>query len=145
MTLIFSVRLEGCDPQRNRWRCYRVQVGHDLFGAWLVIVTFGRIGAPRGRTQTYVADDQADAQCIARACVRRRGSAPKRIGVAYVMRELVDPEGWISAETPSRVWVHTHERVRRASGYSSGLLVRHLEGDTAALNVDRHFEAEAAD
>ena len=94
MSPIFSALLEARDPERNRWRSYRVQAGQDLFGTWLVAVTFGRIGAPRGRTRTYVAADEAGAQRIARACLRRRDSAPKRTDIAYVTRELIDPEGW---------------------------------------------------
>jgi hypothetical protein len=29
------------------------------------------------------------------ACLQRRASAPRRIGVPYVTRELIDPEGWL--------------------------------------------------
>jgi WGR domain-containing protein len=98
MVSVFSALLEACDPERNRWRSYRVQAGQDLFGTWLVAVTFGRIGSPRSRTRTYVVHDEAGAQRLARACLRRRASAPRRIGVEYVTRELVDPNSWITAD-----------------------------------------------
>ena len=103
MIPVFSVRLEACDAARNRWRSYRVEAGRDLFGTWVVAVTFGRIGAARGRTVTYVAGDELRAQRLARACLRRRGSAPKRIGVAYVTRELIDPDGWTASVSDSSI------------------------------------------
>lgn len=94
MLTVFGVLLEARDPERNRWRSYRVEAGRDLFGTWLVEVTFGRIGSPRGRTVRYVAGDEQAAQRLARACLRRRGSAPRRIGIGYITRELVDPDEW---------------------------------------------------
>ena len=98
MIPVFSARLEARDPERNRWRSYRVEAGRDLFGTWVVAVTFGRIGAARGRTVTHVAGDEFGARRLVRACLRRRGSAPKRIGVAYVTRELIDPAGWTAGD-----------------------------------------------
>ncbi|BAU94036.1 hypothetical protein MPPM_5431 (plasmid) [Methylorubrum populi] len=95
MIPVFSAHLEACDPAQNRWRSYRVEAGRDLFGTWVVAITFGRIGATRGRTVTYIAGDELGAQRLARACLQRRASAPRRIGVPYVTRELIDPEGWL--------------------------------------------------
>lgn len=94
MMTAFAVLLEARDPERNRWRSYRVEAGRDLLGDWLVEVTFGRIGSPRGRTVRYVVGNEPAAQRLTQACLRRRGSAPRRIGVRYVTRELVDPGGW---------------------------------------------------
>ena len=93
MNLAFSTLLHACDPARNHWRAYRVEAGQDLLGDWLVEVTFGRIG-PGGRTVRYVAINEADARGLARACLRRRASAPRRIGVAYEERSRFDPNGW---------------------------------------------------
>ena len=45
----FSILLEACDPERNRWRSYRIMAGQDLFGDWVVELTYGRIGS-RGAT-----------------------------------------------------------------------------------------------
>ena len=93
MNLAFSTLLHACDPARNHWRSYRVEAGQDLLGDWLVEVTFGRIG-PGGRTVRYVARDEAGARGLARACLRRRASAPRRIGVPYEERSRFDPNGW---------------------------------------------------
>lgn len=95
MHLIFSTLLHACDPACNHWRAYRVEAGRDLFGNWLVEVTFGRIGTA-GRTVRYVADDEASARRLASACLRRRSSAPRRIGVAYRELRRFDPAGWIT-------------------------------------------------
>lgn len=89
----FSVRLEACDPERGVFRAYRIDVGTDLLGDWLVDVTFGRIGS-RGRTKRYLARDEDEARKIVRRCLRRRATAPRRIGVAYRLRELDDPAQW---------------------------------------------------
>src|SRR4051812_36665024 len=91
----FTVRLEACDPARGRLRAYRIDAGTDLFGDWLVDVTYGRIGS-RGRTIRHVAADEAEARKIVRHCLQRRGTAKKRIGVGYQLRELIDPGQWMA-------------------------------------------------
>ncbi len=35
MNPVFSTHLEARDPERNRWRSYRVEAGQDLFGMWV--------------------------------------------------------------------------------------------------------------
>ncbi len=90
----FSVLLEARDPALGRFRSYRLQAGQDLFGAWLVEVTYGRIGTP-GRHVRYVAGDAAEARRLVHHCLRRRATAKKRIGVAYCLRELADPWQWL--------------------------------------------------
>jgi hypothetical protein len=96
----FSIRLEACDPYHGRFRAYRIDAGTDLFGDWLVDVTYGRIGS-RGRTIRHVASDEAEARKIVRRCLQRRRTAPKRIGVAYQLRELADPGQWIAVPGPT--------------------------------------------
>jgi hypothetical protein len=57
-------------------------------------VNNGRIGS-RGRTVRYVAGDEAEARKIIRHCLQRRPNAPKRMGVGYQLRELIDPARWV--------------------------------------------------
>lgn len=78
----FSIRLEARDPERNIWRSYRIAAGQDLFGDWIVQLTYGRIGA-RGHTKTVAVPDETAARRYVRRCLRKRETAPKRIGVAY--------------------------------------------------------------
>ena len=93
----FHVRLEACDPARGHFRAYRIDAGTDLFGDWLVDVTYGRIGT-RGRLVRHVAADEAQARKIVGHCLQRRATAPRRIGVPYRLCELSDPAGWVPAE-----------------------------------------------
>ena len=83
---VFGVLLEARDPERNRWRSYRVEAGRDLFGTWLVEVTFGRIGSPRGRTVRYVAGDEQAA-----AAPRTGLPAPPWVGAAADRRRIHHP------------------------------------------------------
>jgi hypothetical protein len=94
----FRVKLEALDPERGRFRAYRIDAGIDLLGDWLVDVTYGRIGS-RGRTVRYLAGDEADARKIVHHCLQRRTTAPKRIGIAYQLRELDDPKRWMATYT----------------------------------------------
>ncbi|MGD9853151.1 MAG: hypothetical protein AB7T38_18030 [Nitrospirales bacterium] len=56
-------------------------------------MTYGRIDR-RGRSLTYSAPDDKETATIVRQCLKRRATAPKRIGVSYKVRELCDPKEW---------------------------------------------------
>ena len=78
----FSILLEACDPARNIHRAYHIAGGQDLFGDWIVQLTYGRIGA-RGHTKTVAVGDEAAARRYVQSCLRKRETAPKRIGIPY--------------------------------------------------------------
>ena len=42
--LDFRISLEARNPARRCWRQYRVEAGTDLFGVWVVEISYGRIG-----------------------------------------------------------------------------------------------------
>src|SRR5512135_1346134 len=85
------------DPAVRRClRQYRVEAGTDLFGVWVVEISYGRIGTA-GRSRSYVVRDEGEARDLARRILKRRASAPRWLGVAYRIRELIDPEGWAGA------------------------------------------------
>src|SRR5262249_37283587 len=90
----FSAVLEARAPALRRFRSYRLEAGRDLFGAWLVEVTYGRIGTS-GRRLRYSAPTSGEARQLLRKTLRKRASARKRIGVSYRFRELVDPWEWV--------------------------------------------------
>ena len=94
MLITFSTVLQAEDLSLNRRRAYRLEVGRDLFGHWRVEVTFGRIGA-RGRTVSYPVEAEDEARRLARRCLRRRASAPRRLGVPYLELARYDPDGWL--------------------------------------------------
>lgn len=90
----FTAILEAKNPAKDCFRSYRLEAGTDLFGTWVVEVTFGRIGA-RGRTLSYSVSDEAETRRLVRTTFRKRSSAEKRIGVAYAVTEMRDPAGWV--------------------------------------------------
>ena len=59
----------------------------------MVKITYDRIGTA-GRSRSYVLRDEEEARHLARSILKRRATAPRRIGVAYRICELIDPEGW---------------------------------------------------
>lgn len=74
--------LQARDPAANRLRAWRLEAGRDLFGAWTTEVQFGRIGRA-GRTLQRSFAAEAELRAFVRARLRRRATAPARIGVAY--------------------------------------------------------------
>jgi predicted DNA-binding WGR domain protein len=78
----FSIELQARAPERRCYRAYAIDVTQDLFGVWLVEMRYGRIGT-RGRTKVRSYPVLADAHRQVAACLRKRATAPRRIGVAY--------------------------------------------------------------
>jgi predicted DNA-binding WGR domain protein len=74
--------LEAKDASRNLHRAYSIAYGQDLFGNWIVETTYGRIGR-KGRTIVTVVANEDEALKHVRKCLKRRESAPTRIGIAY--------------------------------------------------------------
>lgn len=92
----FRALLEARDPEHGCFRSYRLEAGTDLFGTWLVEIAFGRIGATGTRIRHAVSDEAAARKLVYKN-LRRRASAPKRIGTSYRMRELRDPGNWLAS------------------------------------------------
>lgn len=76
------IELEARNPLANHLRKWRVEIGRDLLGMWVVDIEFGRIGSI-GHRLRHVFLDQAAAQAYVGRGLRRRATAPARIGVAY--------------------------------------------------------------
>jgi hypothetical protein len=88
----------GHNTQENR-----VEAGTDLFGVWVVEISYGRIGTA-GRSRSYLVRDEGEARRLAQSILKRRATAPRRIGVPYRVRELIDPAGWagVLCDNPAR-------------------------------------------
>jgi predicted DNA-binding WGR domain protein len=97
--LDFRITLEARNAARGCLRHYRVEAGTDLFGIWLVEISYGRIGTV-GRSRRYVVRDEDEARRLAQSILNRRATAPRRIGVAYRILELIDPAGWAGSYGP---------------------------------------------
>jgi predicted DNA-binding WGR domain protein len=115
MTLL-RIRLEARSSARRCHRAYEVAVSTDLFGAWLVEMSYGRIGTfGRVKARSFSTADAAAAQV--RACLRKRASAPRRIGVAYRLRSAAQHGDWHLPDLDERlcVWFSQSSGVSRAT------------------------------
>jgi hypothetical protein len=79
-----------------------IELGMDLFGAWMVEMSYGRIGAS-GRTKVRSYSTTEEAQAQVRACLRKRATAPRRIGVAYRVRRLDGSTAWLQSKLGDRL------------------------------------------
>jgi len=77
--LIPIAYLAARDPARNIHRAYSLAYGQDLFGNWIVETTYGRIGG-KGRTLVTVVNNEDEALKYVQKSLKRRQSAPKRLG-----------------------------------------------------------------
>ncbi|OAI28071.1 hypothetical protein A1351_12345 [Methylosinus sp. R-45379] len=77
-----AILLQGRNAEANRHRAWRVEAGRDLFGKWMVRVSFGRIGC-RGRTFAREFSSEDEACAYVRDGLRRRKGAIRRCGVEY--------------------------------------------------------------
>ena len=78
MTSLY-ILLEARSAAQRCWRSYEIEMGADLFGVWLVEMSYGRIGT-MGRSKVRSFATAADAQAQVHACLRKRATAPRRIG-----------------------------------------------------------------
>jgi predicted DNA-binding WGR domain protein len=95
----FHASLEARDPAKGHFRSYQLEVGIDLLGDWIVEIRFGRIGA-QGRNLRHVARDADAAKKLVGQMLRRRATAPSRIGTGYRLLSVFDPHHWLSEHVP---------------------------------------------
>jgi len=98
------ILLEARSAVRRCWRAYEIQVGADLFGAWLVQMNYGRIGR-MGRSKIRSFVTAADARAEVEGCLRKRASAPRRIGVASCLRRATQAADWSQPGLDDRLCV----------------------------------------
>lgn len=84
MLSLTHLRLRLVDPTRNRNRAYELDIDEDLLGDVTVRVRFGRHGRTL-RDVVHLARDHVDAERIAGRLLRRRLSARRRLGSAYLL------------------------------------------------------------
>ncbi|MBV9282737.1 MAG: WGR domain-containing protein [Chloroflexi bacterium] len=66
-----TIAFQLVDPEKNRYRAYSLWLTQDLFGDWVLLRAFGRIGtAPRVLGRTFSA--RSDAEALAQRLIRRR-------------------------------------------------------------------------
>lgn len=84
MLELLTIALEAHSDELNHHRRYELSVGRDLLGDWVVTVRYGRVGQPLRELQ-FAGPDADAARAVLRDRLRRRLSAPRRIGCAYRM------------------------------------------------------------
>ena len=88
IALFSPIDLIAVDPARNVRRRYAICVTPDLFGAYIVERSWGRIGT-RGQSKCLSFPDRTGAERHVAAILRRRGTAINRIGVPYRLARTV--------------------------------------------------------
>ena len=95
------IKLEAWSAAHRCHRAYEIAVNADLFGAWLVEMSYGRIGTVgRVKARSFSTADAAAAEV--KSCLRKRASAPRRIGVAYRLRSAAQHGDWHLPELDER-------------------------------------------
>lgn len=102
MDNLLTVAFEAHHDELNHHRRYQITVGRDLLDDWTVAIRYGRTGQA-GRELRFAAADAAAMCAVVRDRLRRRLSAPKRIGCAYRLKALsiasdFDGGSWLPAD-----------------------------------------------
>jgi predicted DNA-binding WGR domain protein len=82
MENLLTIALEAHNDDLNHHRRYEITVGRDLLDDWTLSIRYGRVGGGY-QTQKFAGKDKDQIRAIVRERLRRRRSAPKRIGCAY--------------------------------------------------------------
>jgi len=99
MENLLTIALEAHNTDLNHHRRYEITVGRDLLDDWTVSIRYGRVGGGY-QTQKFAGKDEEQIRAIVRERLRRRRSAPKRIGCAYQVTKLdaiaeFDASAWL--------------------------------------------------
>jgi hypothetical protein len=77
------IRLQAINPHRNIFREYVIHLSRGVLQNWIVQIGYGRIARP-GHVKTFSFDDENSAHTFIKSHLKRRLSAPKRLGCSYV-------------------------------------------------------------
>ena len=97
MDNLLTVAFEAHHADLNHHRRYQITVGRDLLDDWTVSICYGRIGQ-RGHVLCFANREADKLRAIVRDRLRRRLSAPKRIGCPYRLKEISSAVGFDSDE-----------------------------------------------
>lgn len=103
MDNLLTISFEAHNAELNHHRRYEITVGRDLFDDWNVSIRYGRIGQ-HGHTKRFAGPRDDEMKAVIRDRLRRRLSAPKRIGCPYRMTSLNTAAGFdVAAWLPGDV------------------------------------------
>ena len=93
MDNLLTVAFQAHHAKNNHHRRYEVTIGRDLFDDWTVAVRYGRIGR-RSQERRYFSPKPEEMRAVIRDRLRRRLSAPRRIGCPYQLAALSHATGF---------------------------------------------------
>ncbi|WP_088252447.1 WGR domain-containing protein [Fimbriiglobus ruber] len=82
MENLLTVIFEAHHAALNHHRFYEVTIGRDLLDDWTVVIRYGRDGQG-GQEKRFASPDPSVLRAIIRNRLRRRLTAPRRIGCSY--------------------------------------------------------------
>jgi len=97
MDNLLTVAFEAHNAEKNHHRCYQVTVGRDLLDDWTVAIRYGRTGQG-GQERRYASPRPEEMRAVIRDRLRRRLSAPKRIGCPYRLAAFSSAPGFDAAD-----------------------------------------------
>jgi predicted DNA-binding WGR domain protein len=114
MDNLLTIAFEAHHQEKNHHRRYQVTVGSDLLDGWTVAICYGRTGHA-GREIRYTAAEADAMRAIIRDRLRRRLSAPKRIGCPYRLAAFsaapgFDASAWLPGEVMARFFEDETDR-----------------------------------
>jgi hypothetical protein len=106
MDNLLTVAFEAHNAELNHHRRYQITVGRDLLNDWTVAICYGRSGQG-GQEKRFASPKADEVRAIIRDRLRRRLSAPKRIGCHYRLTTLnsasgFDASAWLPGEVMAR-------------------------------------------
>ena len=106
MDNLLNVAFEAHNRDLNHHRRYAITVGRDLLDDWTVSICYGRTGQG-GRVEQFAEANPEKLRAVIKDRLRRRLSAPKRIGCSYRLHVMsvapgLDPGEWLPSDTMGR-------------------------------------------
>jgi len=106
MDNLLTVAFEAHNQEENHHRRYQITVGRDLLDDWTVAIRYGRTGQG-GQEKRFAWPKPEEIRAVIRDRLRRRLSAPKRIGCPYRLTALsmapgFDAWAWLPGEVMAR-------------------------------------------
>ncbi len=96
MDNLFTIAFEAHNSELNHHRRYQITLGRDLLNDWTVAICYGRTGQG-GQEKRFASPRVDEVRAVIRDRLRRRLSAPKRIGCSYRLTTLNSAPGFEAA------------------------------------------------
>jgi hypothetical protein len=102
MDNLLTIAFEAHHTELNHHRRYQITLGRDLLDHWTVAIGYGRVGQG-GQQKRFASPEAEDIRAVIRDRLRRRLSAPKRIGCHYRLASFnaaagFDPGEWLPGD-----------------------------------------------